>query len=131
MSILTSDIITELFYSRGWEKKDGNYSLFNRVCATYDSLQSKEEKDLFLRICQNVIDISFIDYEKCTVDLLTKINDYNSKEKTINIAPLKTSNDKVTSSDFVAYLCKSKSIYYNDSFADKSIQVYGSDSDYS
>lgn len=125
MELLTSDIFLDLFQHRGWEIKEDKYSLFNRFCKTYDSFATKEEKALFLKIARFVVNVTLPDYCDLNSSLLLRIDALNEGARLINIAPMKDSNDRVSSSDFVAYLCKSKDSYYIQELAGKSIQVYG------
>ena len=125
MELLTSDIFLDLFQHRGWEIKEDRYSLFNRFCKTYDSFATQEEKALFLKISQLVVNVTLPDYSDYSINLLLRINTLNNEERVINIAPMKNTNERISSSDFVAYLCKSKESFYNQELAGKIIQVYG------
>ena len=121
----TSKIIMELFESRGWPCDQSDYSMYNRFCNTYNSLESADNKAIFLKIASCINCVNLQEYELLTILLLKEIVNRYPNQNNVCIAPMKNDRKTVSSSEFVSYFCKSKSVYYNEWLAKKGVFVYG------
>lgn len=103
--------LIDLFHDKEWNTQSENYGIFERYVRTMGSLESKQQKDLFLDLSKRFIHIPLCKYMDYIPDLVSEIiKDYPEKKLCFTCCLPKKNIGQVKSATTVLYQIKGSSL---------------------
>lgn len=103
--------LIDLFHDKEWNIQSENYGIFERYVRTMGSLESKQQKDLFLDLSKRFIHIPLCKYMDYIPDLVSEIiKDYPEKKLCFTCCLPKKNIGQVKSATTVLYQIKGSSL---------------------
>lgn len=103
--------LIDLFHDKEWDIQSENYGIFERYVRTMGSLESEQQKDLFLDLSKRFIHIPLCKYMDYIPDLVSEIiKDYPGKKLCFTCCLPKKNIGQVKSATTVLYQIKGSSL---------------------